>query len=95
MRITSVMKPLPMLGTKKQNLAMEFPRCVSFIMLPVKPCIMIKNIPGMGESGIYIPWKFRMASGAIAIRKKGLWMTATIESDTSPLFEAHFNLDGA
>ncbi|GJU96319.1 hypothetical protein Tco_1321075 [Tanacetum coccineum] len=31
----------------------------------------------------------------VAIRKKGLWMTATIESDTSPLFEAHFNLDGA
>ncbi|GJW08087.1 retrovirus-related pol polyprotein from transposon TNT 1-94 [Tanacetum coccineum] len=24
---------------------------------------MIKNTPDMGESGIYIPWKFRMASG--------------------------------
>ncbi|GKF76273.1 hypothetical protein Tco_0225717 [Tanacetum coccineum] len=31
----------------------------------------------------------------VAVRKKGMWMTANIESDTSPLFEAHFNLDGA
>ncbi|GKC87727.1 hypothetical protein Tco_1148376 [Tanacetum coccineum] len=31
----------------------------------------------------------------VAVRKKGMWMTATIESDTSPLFQAHFNLDGA
>nr|GFB53583.1 hypothetical protein [Tanacetum cinerariifolium] len=31
----------------------------------------------------------------VAIRKKEMWMTANIESDTSPLFEAHFNLDGA
>ncbi|GKD64581.1 hypothetical protein Tco_1306689, partial [Tanacetum coccineum] len=31
----------------------------------------------------------------IAVRKKGMWMTAIIESGSSPLFEAHFNLDGA
>ncbi|GJU77660.1 hypothetical protein Tco_1274730 [Tanacetum coccineum] len=31
----------------------------------------------------------------VAVRKKGMWMTATIESHTSPLFQAHFNLDGA
>ncbi|GKD51283.1 hypothetical protein Tco_1280259, partial [Tanacetum coccineum] len=31
----------------------------------------------------------------VAVRKKGMWMTATIESDTSLLFEAYFNLDGA
>nr|GEX96090.1 hypothetical protein [Tanacetum cinerariifolium] len=31
----------------------------------------------------------------VAIRKKEMWMTANIESDTSPLFEAHFNLDAA
>nr|GEU30026.1 putative reverse transcriptase domain-containing protein [Tanacetum cinerariifolium] len=169
MWIRSVMKRLPMLGNKNQTLAMEFPRGVSFIMLPVKPCIMIKNTPGMGESGIHIPWNFRKASGGaflhfkrvaepsgsmayaiyrvkannnagfcscligwetpwnqvsldthafcdvyddgknddndkiynnlhgsakqVAVRKKGMWMTANIESGTSPWFEAHFNLD--
>nr|GEW55542.1 hypothetical protein [Tanacetum cinerariifolium] len=29
----------------------------------------------------------------VAVRKKGMWMTVTIESDTSPFFQAHFNLD--